>query len=117
VRFIKYSEKIWYNQTGHIYQYGACALHDGQLRLQLHTQNMLTYCYSQTKIVMRTRLNVAPIRELPVLITSKDQAVGHQMLSRNVRIQQDGSLCRTDGASFPVLNAIPPNCCPINHSI
>jgi hypothetical protein len=29
--------KIWYSRTGHIWQYGACALHSGYLRLQTHT--------------------------------------------------------------------------------
>jgi len=101
----------------YIYKYGACTLHYGELRPQLHTQNMHTYCYSKTTIVTRTRLNVAPVRSLPILLTSKDQAAGHQVLIRKARIQQDGYLCRTDRPSFAVLNANPPSFCPINHSI
>jgi len=32
--------KICYSQTGHIWQYGACAVHAAYPRLQTHTQNM-----------------------------------------------------------------------------
>jgi len=81
------------------------------------TQNMHIYCHSKTTIVTRTSHNVVPVRALPVLFASKDQAVGHQVEIRKARDQQDGSRCRTDRASFPVLNAIPPSCCPINHTI
>jgi len=33
-------EKHLYSRAGHRWQYGACALHAGYLRLQTHTQNM-----------------------------------------------------------------------------
>jgi len=33
-------KKIWYSWTGHIWQYGACALHAGYLKLETRTQNM-----------------------------------------------------------------------------
>jgi hypothetical protein len=32
--------RILYSGAGHRWQYGACALHAGYLRLQAHTQNM-----------------------------------------------------------------------------
>ena len=31
---------MWYSGAGHRWQYGACALHAGYLRLQTHTHNM-----------------------------------------------------------------------------
>jgi len=32
--------KIWYSRTGHRWEYGACALKAGYLRLQTHTHNI-----------------------------------------------------------------------------
>ena len=40
VPFIRWSGKIRYNRKVHRWQYGACALRAGYLRLQTHTQNM-----------------------------------------------------------------------------
>jgi len=39
-------EKMW-SGAGHIWQYGACALHAGYLRLQMHTPRLCnTHCFS-----------------------------------------------------------------------
>ena len=39
--------KIWYSWTDHRWQYGACALHAGYPRLQIHTQDMWYVLLSQ----------------------------------------------------------------------
>jgi len=49
-------------------QYGACALHPGQLRLQTHDQNMQHFCNTMATVVKRTHNDVTFIRTLPVLI-------------------------------------------------
>ena len=38
--YVRYRGKILYSQTGHRWQYRACALHAGSLKPQTHTQNM-----------------------------------------------------------------------------
>jgi len=40
VLFKRWSGKILWRQTGHRWQYCACALHARYLRLQIHNQNM-----------------------------------------------------------------------------
>jgi hypothetical protein len=41
VSFMSWHGKMWYSRTGHKWQYGACMLHGGWIRLQTHAQNML----------------------------------------------------------------------------
>jgi hypothetical protein len=50
--------KIMQSRTGHIWHYGAYALHAGYLRLQTPTQLFNTYCFSTTTMVAWTRLSV-----------------------------------------------------------
>ena len=50
--------KIWCSRTGHRWQYDACALHAGYLRLQTQTQICNTHCFSTAIMVARTPLNV-----------------------------------------------------------
>ena len=51
--------KILYSEAGHRWQYGACALHAGYLRLQIHTLRLCnTHCFATATLVARTRLNV-----------------------------------------------------------
>jgi len=65
--FMRKCGKIWYSQTGHRWQYGACALHAGYLRLQTHThsQYVLLIIFSTTIILDRSHLIVAYIHTLP----------------------------------------------------
>jgi len=51
--------KILYSGVDHRWQYGACALHAGYLRLQTHALKKCNiYCFSTATVVARTRLNV-----------------------------------------------------------
>ena len=59
VPFMRYVEKYCSRRTGQRWQYGACALHAGYLRLQTHTHtNVILIVFSIAKIVARTCLNV-----------------------------------------------------------
>jgi hypothetical protein len=58
VPFMIKSGKILQSGADHRWQYGACALHDIYLRLQIHTlRSRNTHCFSTVTIVVRTRLN------------------------------------------------------------
>jgi len=50
--------KILYSQTGHRWQHGTWVLHAGYLRLQTHTQNMYTYCFSIATMAAQMHHNV-----------------------------------------------------------
>jgi hypothetical protein len=57
--FLDMCEK--YRRAGQVTdgQYGACALHAGYLRLQIHTHRLCnTHCFYTTTMVARTRLIV-----------------------------------------------------------
>ena len=58
VPFMRYCGKILYSHGGYRWQYYACALQAGLLRLQTHTQICNSYWYSTATMVERTRLNV-----------------------------------------------------------
>ena len=59
VSFMRKCGTILYSGAGHRWQYGACALHAGYLRLQLHKIRLCnTHCFSTAAMVARTRLNV-----------------------------------------------------------
>jgi len=49
---------ILYSGAGHGWQYGACALHAGYLRLQTTLRIRNTYCFSTAKMAARTRHHV-----------------------------------------------------------
>jgi len=52
-------KKILKNGAGHRWQYCACALHAGYLRLQIHTlRSCNTHCFPTTTVAVTTRLNV-----------------------------------------------------------
>ena len=52
-------KKLLLSGAGHRWQYGACALHAGQLRLQTLTVRLCSnFCFSTATMVARTRLNV-----------------------------------------------------------
>ena len=52
-------EKILYSGTGHRWQYGACTLHAGYLRLQMHKLRLCnTHCFSTPSMVARTQFIV-----------------------------------------------------------
>jgi hypothetical protein len=62
--FFRKSYHLWdnvekYCRAVHGTQYGACALHAGDLRLQIHTQMCNTYCFSTATMILQKRLNVA----------------------------------------------------------
>jgi hypothetical protein len=42
---------VWYSRTRHRRQQGACALHDGRIRLQTHTQICTTYCFLRQQLL------------------------------------------------------------------
>jgi len=49
--------KILHSGAGHRWQHGACTLHAGYLRLQIHTIRLCnTHCFSTATMVARTRL-------------------------------------------------------------
>jgi len=59
VPFMRLIWKILYSRAGHRWQYGACALHAGYLRLQMHTLKLCnTHCFSTKTMAARTPLNV-----------------------------------------------------------
>jgi hypothetical protein len=56
--FMRYVGKKLYSRAGPRWQYGACALHAGYLRLKIHTVKLCnTCCFSTATMVARTRLN------------------------------------------------------------
>jgi hypothetical protein len=64
--FYRKSRRLWDNvekygigQTGRIWQYGACALHVGYLRLQTHTRGICNpHCFSTATVATGTQLSV-----------------------------------------------------------
>ena len=59
VSFMRKCGKILWSGAGHRWQYGACALHAGYLRLQTHTLMLYnTHCFSTTTTAAVTRLHV-----------------------------------------------------------
>jgi len=44
--------------SGHIWQYGTCTVHTGQIRHQTQTLRCDTYCYSTASMVERTHITV-----------------------------------------------------------
>ena len=81
VPFMRYCRKILSSGTRHRSQCGACALRAGYLRLQTHSQNSNTCCFSATKIVSRTRLNVTLFvhcLSCLVLVIVNVNAAGHR---------------------------------------
>ena len=59
VPFMRKSGNILWNRAGHRWQYGACALHAGYLRLQIHSRRLFNAnCFSTLTMVARTPLNV-----------------------------------------------------------
>jgi hypothetical protein len=79
---------MWKNivePAGHRLQYGACALHDGYLRLQTNSQNIDTYCFSTAEMVTRARLSVtlyAHCLSCLVVLVSLSKLVSFLQLSR-----------------------------------
>jgi hypothetical protein len=60
--------KILQTGAGHRWQYGACTLHAGYLRLQTHALTICNiYCFSTAAVVARTRLDIMLPLILPVL--------------------------------------------------
>jgi len=59
VPFVRKCGKILQSGAGYRWQYDACALHAGYVRLQIHALRLCnTHCFSTATTVARTRLNV-----------------------------------------------------------
>jgi hypothetical protein len=59
VPFMRKRGTILQSEAGYRWQYGACALHAGYLRLQIHTHRLCnTHCFYNATTVTRTRLIV-----------------------------------------------------------
>ena len=73
--------------AGHRWQYGACALHAGYLRLQIRTLRLCnTRCLSTATMVAQTRLNVSLyLHGLPCLKKKK------RVIVRNMKVMLFGS--------------------------
>jgi hypothetical protein len=58
VPFMKYCGKILSSGASHRWQYDACKLRAGYLRLKIHSHNSNTCCFSTAKFVSITLLNI-----------------------------------------------------------
>jgi hypothetical protein len=91
---------IWYSRAGYRWQYGACALHDGKLRLQIYPQNMqfllLFHCHNSWTNVLQCNV----IYTFPALLNLPQSFVVKYWIKFLVR------LSKTTNKSFNLLSQL-----------
>ena len=102
-------EKIFQSGGGHIWQYGACALHAGYLRLHIHTNtHKHTYnCFSIATMVARTRL----------IVTSHVHSLSFCNLQGKCLLRGTNSILKTQFNLIFVFKFSPSTICGINVAI